>query len=368
MFSAGLKNLITLKSFKSMNITFNNFVMIEGNAKTGEKNPWANFTKNVAHYQTPDVWKSIWQIVNTFIPYVGLWILIIFSLSVSYWLTAFLIVLAAGFLVRLFIIFHDCGHGSFFKTKRTNTIVGAFFGILAFTPYLKWHKMHMQHHATVGNLDKRGVGDVWTMTADEYLNSSKWKRLKYRLYRHPITMFGVGALYVFVFQNRTTSKEMNRKEKLNVHFTNLALVVIFAVMGWLIGFWTFLIIQLSILYLAAIAGLWLFYLQHQYEEVTWVRTKDWNYLEIALEGSSFVKFPKLLQWFSGNIGFHHIHHINARIPNYKLEKCYHENPIFKEVEPVTFMKSLKTLRLRLWDEKNQRLIGFKELFRNRVTA
>lgn len=368
MFSAGLKNLITLKSFKSMNITFNNFVMIEGNAKTGETNPWANFTKNVAHYQTPDVWKSIWQIVNTFIPYVGLWILIVYSLSVSYWLTAFLIVLAAGFLVRLFIIFHDCGHGSFFKTKRTNTIVGAFFGILAFTPYLKWHKMHMQHHATVGNLDKRGVGDVWTMTADEYLNSSKWKRLKYRLYRHPITMFGVGALYVFVFQNRTTSKEMNRKEKLNVHFTNLALVVIFAVMGWLIGFWTFLIIQLSILYLAAIAGLWLFYLQHQYEEVTWVRTKDWNYLEIALEGSSFVKFPKLLQWFSGNIGFHHIHHINARIPNYKLEKCYHENPIFKEVEPVTFMKSLKTLRLRLWDEKNQRLIGFKELFRSRVTA
>jgi len=337
-------------------------------ATNGSTNPWANFTKNIANYQTPDVFKSVWQIVNTFIPYVGLWLLIIYSLSVSYWLTAFLIILASGFLVRLFIIFHDCGHGSFFKSKKANTIVGAFFGILAFTPYLKWHSQHMKHHATVGNLDKRGEGDIWTMTTEEYLNSSKWKRFKYRIYRHPITMFGVGALYVFIIQNRATTKDMSKKEKLNVHFTNLALLLIIAGMSWAIGFWTFLIIQLSILYLSAIAGLWLFYLQHQYEDVTWVRTNNWNYREIALEGSSFVKFPKVLQWFSGNIGFHHIHHINSRIPNYKLEKCYRENPIFKDVKPVTFMKSLKTLRLRLWDEKNQRLISFKELFRKKVTA
>ena len=185
-----------------------------GEVKSGESNPWANFTKNIAHYQTPDVWKSIWQIANTFVPYVGLWILIIYSLSVSYWLTAFLIVLAAGFLVRLFIIFHDCGHGSFFKSKKANTIIGTFFGILAFTPYHKWHKMHMQHHATVGNLDKRGVGDVWTMTTDEYLESSKWKRFKYRIYRHPVTMFGVGALYVFLISNRTTNKEMKANRKI----------------------------------------------------------------------------------------------------------------------------------------------------------
>lgn len=339
-----------------------------GLEERGEANQWANFAKNIAKYQTPDFWKSIWQITNTFVPYVGLWILIVYSLSISYWITAFLIVMAAGFLVRLFIIFHDCGHGSFFKSKNANTIIGSFFGILAFTPYHKWHKSHMQHHATVGNLDKRGVGDVWTMTAEEYLNCNKWNRFKYRVYRHPLTMFGVGALYVFVLSNRLTNKEMDKKEKLNVHFTNLMLILLFLIMSFSIGFWEFLIIQFSILYLASIAGLWLFYLQHQYEDVTWVRTKDWNYREIALEGSSFVKFPKLLQWFSGNIGFHHIHHINARIPNYKLEKCYHENPVFKEVEPVTFMKSLKTLRLRLWDEKNQRLIGFKELFRDRVTA
>lgn len=329
--------------------------------KNSTTNPWATFSKNIAAYQTPDVWKSIWQIANTFIPYVGLWILIVFSLSVSYWLTALLAVVAAGFLVRLFIIFHDCGHGSFFKSQNANTFVGVTLGVLTFTPYFNWHKKHMKHHATVGNLDKRGDGDVWTMTAEEYLNSSKWKRFQYRVYRHPITMFGVGSLYVFLGENRLTNKEMSRKEKINVHVTNLGLLILFAGMSWIMGFFAFLIIQVAILYMASMAGFWLFYLQHQYEDVTWVRTEDWNYRKIAIEGSSFVKFPKLLQWFSGNIGFHHIHHVNSRIPNYKLEKCHNENPIFKEVEPITFMKSLKTLKLRLWDEKNQRLIGFKEL-------
>lgn len=335
--------------------------MSVGGARNGVTNPWENFSKNISKYQTPDVKRSIWQIVNTFIPYVGLWVAIVYSLAVSYWLTAFLIVLAAGFLVRLFIIFHDCGHGSFFKSQTANKVVGMFFGILAFTPYYKWHNMHMKHHATVGNLDKRGVGDVWTMTRKEYLASSKWKRLKYRLYRHPVTMFGVGSLYVFLIQNRTTKKDMGKKERWNVYFTNAALLLMFVVMSWLIGFWTFVIVQLSIIYLAAIAGLWLFYLQHQYEDVTWVRNDNWNYRDIALEGSSFVKFPKILQWFSGNIGFHHIHHINSRIPNYKLEKVYKENKIFSEVEPVTFTKSLKTLKLRLWDEKLQKLVGFKGL-------
>lgn len=336
--------------------------------KSGELNAWANFNKNIGKYQTPDIWLSIWQIVNTFIPYLGLWVLIVFSLSVSYWLTALLIILAAGFQVRLFIIFHDCGHGSFFKSQKASNIVGIILGVLTFTPYFYWHKKHMKHHATVGNLDKRGDGDVWTMTTEEYLNSSKWKRFQYRVYRHPITMFGVGALYVFLVENRITTKAMNKKEKQNVYITNLGLIILFAVMSWAIGFFTFLIIQVAILYIASISGFWLFYLQHQYEDVSWVRNNDWNYREIAIEGSSFVKFPKLLQWFSGNIGFHHIHHINARIPNYKLEKCYKENPIFNEIEPVTFLKSLKTLKLRLWDEKSQKLIGFKDLFRDKATA
>lgn len=320
---------------------------------------WANFSKNVASYQTPDVRRSIWQIINTFVPYVVLWVLIVYSLSISYWLTLPLIVLAAGFLVRLFIIFHDCGHGSFFKSQRANKIIGSFFGILAFTPYNKWHNLHMKHHATVGNLDKRGVGDVWTMTKDEYWSSSKKKRFYYRLYRHPVTMFGIGTLYVFLIQNRLTKKETNRKERINIYVTNIVLLLMFVGMSLIIGIIPFLIIQLSILYIAAISGFWLFYLQHQYEDVTWVRNKEWDYRTIALNGSSYVKFPKLLQWFSGNIGFHHIHHINPRIPNYNLPKCFRENSVFSMVKPVTFLASLRTLRLRLWDEKLQKLVGYR---------
>ena len=326
--------------------------------KSAEANPWIAISKNIEKYQVPSLGRSFWQIANSLVPYIGLWVLIVYSLSVSYWLTAFLIILAAGFLVRLFIIFHDCGHGSYFKSVKTNRYVGMFFGILAFTPYDKWHNQHMKHHGTVGNLDKRGVGDVWTMTKEEYKSSSKFEKFKYRIYRNPFIMFGIGSIYVFLIQNRLTQKGMTRKEKLNIYFTNAVLLLIFVMMSLAIGFGTFVIIQLSILYIAAISGLWLFYLQHQYEDVTWFRNKDWNYRKVALEGSTFVKFPKLLQWFSGNIGFHHIHHLNARIPNYYLNKCYRENTIFKEVKPVTFIMSLKSLKLRLWDEQIQKMVTF----------
>jgi omega-6 fatty acid desaturase (delta-12 desaturase) len=326
--------------------------------KTPEINPWMVINKNIERYLKPSLGRSIWQISNTFIPYVGLWILIVYSLSVSYWLTAFLIILAAGFLVRLFIIFHDCGHGSYFKSQKANRMVGMFFGILSFTPYDKWHNQHMRHHGSVGNLDKRGVGDVWTMTKEEYLSSDKWTRFKYRIYRNPLVMFGIGSLYVFLIQNRLTRKEMSRKERMNVYFTNTVLLLIFVLMSLALGFGTFVVIQLSILYIAAISGLWLFYLQHQYEDVSWFRNNNWNYRTVALEGSSFVKFPKLLQWFSGNIGFHHIHHLNSRIPNYYLSKCYRENSVFKEVKPVTFMMSLRSLKLRLWDEQIQKMVTF----------
>ena len=326
-----------------------------------EANPWLVISKNIEKYQHPSLRRSLWQIADSLIPYIGLWILIIYSLAVSYWLTAFLIILAAGFLVRLFIIFHDCGHGSYFKSQKVNRMVGMFFGILAFTPYDKWHNQHLRHHGTVGNLDKRGVGDVWTMTKEEYLASNQWNRLKYRIYRNPLVMFGLGSLYVFLIANRLIQKEMTEKEKINVWVTNGTLLAIFIIMSSIIGFTTFLVIQLSILYIAAISGLWLFYLQHQYENVTWFRNKDWNYRTVALEGSSFVKFPKLLQWFSGNIGFHHIHHLNARIPNYYLSKCYRENSLFKDVKPVTFLMSLRSLKLRLWDEKIQKMVAFNTL-------
>lgn len=322
-------------------------------------NQWADFYKNQQKYITPRLKRSIWQITNTFVPYVALWVAMVYSLSVSYWLTALLAVIAAGFLVRLFIIFHDCGHGSFFKSEKANLMVGAFFGMLAFTPYYKWHKMHIKHHATVGNLDKRGVGDVWTMTKEEFDNCSKGKRLFYKLYRHPLFMFGIGPLYIFLIQNRLTKDWMNTKERNNVHLTNIALLICITAMSFIIGFVPFIILQFIVIYLAGMAGLWLFYLQHQYEDVAWFNNKDWDFREVALAGSSFVKFPKVLQWFSGNIGFHHIHHFNARIPNYNLEKCHRAFNVFQEVKPVTFSISMKSLRLRLWDEKLQKLVAYK---------
>lgn len=333
---------------------------METNEKDTEAFNWSEFSKNIEKYQKPSLLKGIWQIVNTLVPYLGLWVVIIYSLSVSWWITVFLIPVAAGFLVRLFIIFHDCGHGSYFKSQNANRIVGMIFGILSFTPYYKWHNQHLRHHATVGNLDKRGIGDVWTMTTAEYSGSSKWTRFKYRVYRNPLIMFGIGSIYVFLIQNRLTAKTMTRKEKTNIWFTNAVLAVIFVAMSLAVGFATFAVIQLSILYVAAISGLWLFYLQHQYEDVSWFRNQEWNFRAVALNGSSYVKFPKLLQWFSGNIGFHHIHHMNARIPNYNLSRCYRENSVFNEVKPVTFIMSLKSLKLRLWDENLQKLVTFKD--------
>ncbi len=347
-----------MKTFNNLGRDFKYIKMEIAESGNPVVNPWMVINKNIEKYQNPSIGRSIWQITNTFIPYISVWVLTVNRLSVSYWLTAFLIFLSAGFLVRLFIIFHDCGHGSYFKSPRTNRFVGMFFGILAFTPYDKWHNQHQRHHGTVGNQDKRGVGDVWTITKEEYQASSKWERIKYRVYRNPFIMFGIGSLYVFLIQNRLTRKDMSKKERLNVYFTNAVLVLIFIVMSMAIGFGTFLVIQLSILYIAAISGLWLFYLQHQYENVSWFRNNNWNYRTVALEGSSFVKFPKLLQWFSGNIGFHHIHHLNARIPNYFLSKCYRENTVFKEVKPVTFVMSLRSLKLRLWDEQIQKMVSF----------
>lgn len=204
---------------------------------------------------------------------------------------------------------------------------------------------------------------MWTMTKEEYLACDKRGRLKYRIYRNPLILFGIGSLYVFLIHNRLIQGGLTRKEKINIWLTNAALLLIFIGMSLAIGFIPFLIIQLSILWVAAISGLWLFYLQHQYEDVTWFRNKDWNFRTVTLKGSSFVKFPKLLQWFSGNIGFHHIHHLNARIPNYYLSKCYREIPVFKEVEPVTFLMSLRSLKLRLWDEQIQKMVAFRGLRR-----
>jgi omega-6 fatty acid desaturase (delta-12 desaturase) len=325
------------------------------------KNTTSSWMEIVSKYNFSDPVMSWWQVINSVVPYLLLWAAMVWSLEISYLLTLLLSVVAAGFLIRIFIIFHDCGHGSFFKSRLLSRIVGIVTGLMTFTPYHKWHREHKEHHATVGNLDKRGVGDVKTLTIDEFLKLSPWKRFIYRFYRHPLFLFGIAPFLVFVVQNRLPKKYMNLREHVYLHLTNFALAATIVLMMWAIGWKAYLLIQIPVLYTASVHGVWLFYVQHQYENVVWTRGKEWNYKNIALQGSSYFKLPRILQWFTGNIGFHHIHHLSPKIPNYKLPACFKENILFQDIKPVTFFSSLRSLKLRLWDEKRKKLVGFNAL-------
>jgi len=315
----------------------------------------------VAKYQKPSVWRSVWQIVNSIVPYVVLWYLMYLLKSISVWLAFPLAILAGAFLVRIFIIFHDCGHGSFFKSRKANDIVGTITGILCFTPYYQWRWEHSLHHATAGDLDRRGTGDIWTLTVQEYLEASRWKRFAYRLARNPLVLFIIAPLFLFVIQQRFPFPKGGLRERYSVYMTNLALILLSAGLWWVFGWKAYLLLQLTVMMVAGSAGVWLFYVQHQFEGVYWQRREQWDYMQAALQGSSFYKLPKLLQWFSGNIGFHHIHHLSPRIPNYHLEKCHKAVPLFQTVKPVTLSSSLKSFAFRLWDEQRQRLVGFRVL-------
>jgi omega-6 fatty acid desaturase (delta-12 desaturase) len=315
----------------------------------------------IAKYQHPHFGKSTGQLLNTLIPYTLLWVVMIKCLSISYWLVLPLMVVAAGLLVRVFIIFHDCGHGSFFKSKRANNFWGYITGVLTFTPYQYWRHEHAVHHSHAGDLDERGWGDVWTMTVDEYLKAPRWTRIKYRLARNPFCLFVIGPPILFIIIHRLALGKSDDKGRKSVHLTNLGIVFVAAVMSSLVGLKAYLLIQLPIVMLAASAGIWLFYVQHQFEGVYWERHKEWNYVTEALSGSSFLKLPKILQWFTGNIGFHHVHHLSPRIPNYNLEACHKENRMFEQIKPISLLQSFRSLAFRLWDEKNKRLVGFEYL-------
>jgi omega-6 fatty acid desaturase (delta-12 desaturase) len=315
----------------------------------------------VAKYQKPSTWRAIWQIVDTLVPYAALWYLMYLSLSVSRWLLPPLAVIAGAFLVRVFIIFHDCGHGSFFKSQMANDTVGFIAGVLTFTPYYHWRWEHAIHHGTAGDLDRRGTGDVWTLTVQEYLESSRWKKFSYRLARNPIILFVIAPLYLFLIRQRVPSPKANPRERQSVHAMNLALLGMAVGLSWIFGFKAYVLIQLIVLMTAGGAGVWLFYVQHQFEGVYWERGEDWSFVASALQGSSFYKLPRVLQWFSGNIGFHHIHHLSPRIPNYNLEKCHKADPLFQAVKPITLFSSFKSFTFRLWDEKGKTLVGYRHL-------
>jgi omega-6 fatty acid desaturase (delta-12 desaturase) len=315
----------------------------------------------VARYRQPSVWRSVWQIVDTLVPYAALWYLMYRSLSVSYWITLLLAVLAAGFLVRVFIIHHDCGHGSFFKSQKANDIWGFITGVLTFTPYYLWRWKHAIHHAASGDLDRRGWGDVWTLTVEEYLGASRWKRFAYRLVRNPVVLFVIVPVYLFVVEYRFAPSKAGKRERHSVYSTNLGVLGMATALSLIFGIKAYLLIQLALIAVSGSAGVWLFYVQHQFEGVYWQRHGHWDYTAAALEGSSFYKLPRVLQWFSGNIGFHHIHHLSPRIPNYNLEKCQNAEPLFQNVPAVTLLASLKSFTFRLWDEQGRKMVGFGHL-------
>jgi omega-6 fatty acid desaturase (delta-12 desaturase) len=317
----------------------------------------------LARYQQPDLHKAVWQLANTFIPYLALWAAMYYVIrsGYAYWIALALSVVAAGLLVRIFIFFHDCCHGSFFASRRANRILGYVSGILTFTPYDEWRRTHSRHHASAGDLDRRGTGDVWTMTVAEYLAAPRLERLAYRLFRHPLVTFGLGPAGVFLFGNRVPRKASRKRDRFSVWFTTLALLAILLVASLTMGLWTYLMIQLPIILMAGAAGVWLFYVQHQFEGVYWARHDQWSAIQAALEGSSYYKLPPVLQWVSGNIGLHHIHHLRPRIPNYNLQRCYDEMLEMQSVEPLTLRKSFRSAWLDLWDEDQQRLISFGSL-------
>ena len=322
----------------------------------------------IAEYQRSSLWRSIWQIINSFVPYLLLLYAMYRSLEVSYWLTLILAVPAAGFQVRTFIIFHDCGHGSFFRSQKANDIVGMVSGFFTLTPYFEWRHNHAIHHATGSDLDNRGVGDVWMLTVKEYLGRSRWGRFVYRFYRNPLVMFVIGPLFMFLVSHRFASSKSGPREKRSVLWTNIALALIISAIGYSIGFVPFVLIFLPTIWIAGASGLWLFYVQHQYRGVYWARHAEWSFFASALNGSSFYKLPKILQWFSGNIGFHHIHHLSPRVPNYSLSKCQKEIPLFWSVQPLTLLSSLHSLALRLWDEEKQVMVGFSKVRQVRRAA
>lgn len=316
----------------------------------------------LARHRQPSDGRAIVEIAITVLPFGVLWVLMWATLDLGYWFALSLAIPAAGFLVRLFMIQHDCGHGSFFRHRLTNDWTGRIIGVLTLTPYGFWRRTHAMHHASSGNLDRRGFGDVDTLTVDEYRARSIWGRLRYRFYRHPLIMFGIGPAYLFILRNRLPVGMMRGgwQPWASTMETNLAIALIAAMLVWFIGIKAFLLVHIPIMLLAASVGVWLFYVQHQFERTTWEHDSEWNLHEAALHGSSYYDLPAFLRWFTANIGIHHVHHLCSRIPYYRLPHVLRENPELRGVSRLTLLESIRSVRLVLWDETQRRLVPFPD--------
>jgi omega-6 fatty acid desaturase (delta-12 desaturase) len=328
----------------------------------------SGWSETLAPYARSNSRLSALDLATSVVPYLALWVAMYFSLSVSYWLTLALAIPAAGFAVRSFIVFHDCTHGSFMGSKRANAWVGTTVGLIVFQCFRSWKLEHAIHHATAGDLDRRGVGDVDTITVAEY-ESKPWRgRLAYRLFRSPLIMFGVGPFAAMLIVPRIPEKTARPRIKHAVWATNAALVVLVGALCWLIGWQAFLEIQIPILMISGATGIWLFYVQHQFEDVYWESAEDWSYADAALRGSSYLKLPKVLQFFTGNIGLHHVHHLSARIPNYNLQRAHDENPIFHDVPVLSLVDGLRAIRLKLYDEDQGRMVTWAQARHSRAAG
>ena len=320
----------------------------------------------LAHLLTPyreaNTARGVFELVVTVVPLLVIWAVIWAALDRGYWIGLLLAVPAAGLLLRLFMIQHDCGHGSFFRGRRANDWVGRVIGVMTLTPYDYWRRNHAHHHASSGNLDHRGRGDIDTLTVREFLAQSRWGRLRYRLYRHPLVMFGAGPSYLFILRHRLPIGMMadGWRPWLSTMGTNAAIAILVAAMIQLVGLGPFLLVHLPILVLAASTGVWLFYIQHQFEGTSWSRDDDWSFHEAALHGSSYYHLPGVLRWFTANIGIHNIHHLCSRIPCYRLPDVLRDHPHLTAVGRITLLQSLRYVRLALWDEGRQQLISFGE--------
>jgi acyl-lipid omega-6 desaturase (Delta-12 desaturase) len=320
----------------------------------------ASWQETLAPYARAHLGRSLLDVGTSVVPYLALWVLMYLALDVSYLLVLALAIPAAGFLVRTFIVFHDCTHGSFLPTKRANAWLGVVTGLLVFAPFLSWRHNHAVHHATAGDLDRRGVGDVLTLTVAEYRSSSWRGRLGYRLYRNPLVMFGIGPIYGLILQPRLVPRSARPRIRRSVIATNVALAVVVGALCWLVGWREYLLVQAPATLLAGATGVWLFYVQHQFEDTYWQNAGDWSYADAALRGSSYLRLPKPLQFFTGNIGLHHVHHLSTRIPNYNLQRAHDRNPIFHQVPTLSLWDGLRAVRLKLWDEDGGRLLTFAQ--------
>jgi acyl-lipid omega-6 desaturase (Delta-12 desaturase) len=314
-------------------------------------------------YRAPSHVRSWIELLVTAVPFVLLWIAMWACLRWSYWLSLAIAVPAAGFLVRLFMIQHDCGHGSFFRQRLANAWAGRVIGVLTLTPYDHWRRSHAAHHASSGNLDRRGIGDIATLTVAEYLALPRWRRMAYRVYRHPLAMFGLGPAYLFLVRHRyPAGAALNCWQSwLSPMATNAAIAATVVATMWLVGVQPFLLVHVPITLLAASIGVWLFYVQHQFEETFWARASTWTMPEAALHGSSHYDLPFVMRWFTANIGVHHVHHLCSRIPYYRLSQVLRDHPELKDVGRITLLQSIGCVRLTLWDEAQRRMISFRQL-------